>query len=60
VEYAKAALKTFWQYLREVSGENDYARYQARALAQGRSPMTPAEFYVARQQHKYSRITRCC
>ena len=60
MEYLRAALKTLWQYLREVSGENDYARYKARALADGRPPLTPAEFYVARQKHKYSRINRCC
>lgn len=60
MEYLKTALRTLWQYLREVSGENDYARYQARALADGRPLLTPAEFYVARQKHKYSRINRCC
>jgi putative selenoprotein len=52
--------RAVWQYLREVSGENDYARYRARALAQSADPMPPAEFYLSRLRHKYSRISRCC
>jgi uncharacterized short protein YbdD (DUF466 family) len=60
VEHLRAALKTLWHYLREASGENDYARHKVRALADGRPPLTPAEFYVARTKHKYSRINRCC
>lgn len=49
-----------WQYLREVSGENDYARYRARALAQGIAFMSPGEFYLAELRRKYSRMNRCC
>jgi len=50
----------FWNYLREASGENDYARYRARALAQEGSAMTEEEFYLWRVRRKYSRINRCC
>jgi len=53
-------IELVWQYLREVSGENDYARYRARALAQGIAPLSPGEFYVAQLRRKYSRINRCC
>jgi len=49
-----------WQYLRELSGENDYARYRARALGQGSRPMSPDEFYLWQLRQKYSRINRCC
>ena len=49
-----------WQYLREVSGENDYARYRTRALAQGTAPLSPGDFYLAQLARKYSRINRCC
>ncbi len=49
-----------WQYLREVCGENDYARYQARARAFGVEPLTPQAFYVSQLRHKYSRPNRCC
>jgi uncharacterized short protein YbdD (DUF466 family) len=53
-------LKTWWTYLREVSGENDYARYCAVVAAKGGNPMTRREFYDQRQQEKYSRPNRCC
>ena len=53
-------VQTLWQYLREVSGENDYARYRARALGQKVEPMSPGEFYLLKLHQKYSRISRCC
>jgi uncharacterized short protein YbdD (DUF466 family) len=53
-------LRALLKYIREVSGENDYARYQARMTAEGRSPMSKREFYDQRQQEKYSRPNRCC
>ena len=53
-------LKSFWDYLREVSGENDYARYCARMAAEGSDPVSRREFYEGRQQEKYSRPNRCC
>ncbi len=53
-------LRSMWQYLREASGENDYARYRHRALAQGDCPLSQKEFYVWRLSQKYSRINRCC
>ena len=49
-----------WQYVREVSGENDYARYRARAFRQKTDPMSPTEFYLSQLHRKYSRISRCC
>jgi uncharacterized short protein YbdD (DUF466 family) len=53
-------LRAVWSYLREVSGENDYARYRKRVSDEGRSPLTKREFYDRRQQEKYSRPNRCC
>lgn len=53
-------VQTLWQYLREASGENDYARYRSRALAENVEPMSPDEFYLLKLRHKYSRISRCC
>jgi len=53
-------LRAFWNYLREASGENDYAHYRTRISAEGRRPVTKREFYDQRQQEKYSRPTRCC
>jgi uncharacterized short protein YbdD (DUF466 family) len=53
-------LKSLWSYLREVSGENDYARYCVRMAAEGGHPLSQREFYESRQQEKYSRPNRCC
>ena len=53
-------LKSFWNFLREMSGENDYARYSARMAAEGSRPVSRREFYESRQQEKYSRPNRCC
>ena len=58
--YFVRIFRTAWSYLREVSGENDYARYRTRALAQGGSAMTAEEFYLWQLRRKYSRISRCC
>jgi hypothetical protein len=53
-------LRTLWEYLREASGEKDYARYRAHALARGLEPMSQDAFHLARWEHKYSRPSRCC
>lgn len=53
-------LKSFWNYLREASGENDYAHYCARMAAEGGEPVSRREYYASRQQEKYSRPNRCC
>ena len=52
--------RTLWAYLREVSGENDYARYQARARARGERPLSPEAFYLEKLRRNYSRPNRCC
>lgn len=53
-------LRLLWNYLREVSGENDYARYRTRMMAEGGAPLSKREFYNQRLQEKYSRPNRCC
>ncbi|HEV2232340.1 MAG TPA: CstA-like transporter-associated (seleno)protein [Terriglobia bacterium] len=53
-------LRAVWHFLRVASGEDDYARYRARALHQGVPPMTPEGFYLSELQRKYSRPNRCC
>jgi hypothetical protein len=55
-----AFLERLWDLLREVCGENDYARCRARALGCGEEPPTPEAFYLAKLQRKYSRVSRCC
>ena len=56
----KQVVQVVWEYLREVSGENDYARYRTRAISLGAEPMTPQRFYLFRLQEKYARPCRCC
>ncbi len=58
--HLQKVVRIFWEYLREACGENDYARYRTRVLAQQGRPMTLKAFYLWQQQHKYSRTTRCC
>jgi hypothetical protein len=53
-------IRTVWQYLREVSGEEDYPRYLARVMSRGEVPQAPDAFYLERLREKYSRINRCC
>ncbi len=53
-------IRTAWQYFREVSGEDDYARYRARVIAQGGVPLAPDAFYLCQLRRKYSRLSRCC
>ena len=63
IKLATAIKKTpqnLWNYLREVSGEEDYARYRMEAIARGENVMTPRKFYQQQQQRKYSRPNRCC
>lgn len=50
----------FWNYLRDVSGENDYSRHCAHELARGNRPLSPQAFYLCKIHHQYSRISRCC
>ena len=53
-------IRAAWQYLREISGEEDYPRYRAKVIAQGAAPLAPDAFYLVRLREKYSRINRCC
>jgi len=60
MSFAVNLLKTFWNYLQEVSGENDYAHYCARKAAEGGDPVSRREYYERLQEVKYSRPNRCC
>jgi uncharacterized short protein YbdD (DUF466 family) len=53
-------LRTLWECLREVAGENDYLRYRNNAVKRGEEPLTPQEFYLRQLQRRYSRINHCC
>jgi Selenoprotein, putative len=51
---------TVWNYLREVSGENDYARYCVGVRKLGGQPVSARAFYIEQLECKNSRPTRCC
>ncbi len=53
-------LGRLWDYLCEVSGENDYARYCARTKLLGGTPISARTFYLEQLERKNSRPTRCC
>jgi hypothetical protein len=53
-------LHRFWEYLREVAGENDYLRYRNHTVARGEEPLSPQEFYLQQLQRRYSRVSHCC
>lgn len=52
--------RLLWKYLKEISGDNDHARYLAGANEDGTPVMTAEQFYLWQLRQKYSRINRCC
>jgi uncharacterized short protein YbdD (DUF466 family) len=49
-------LRSIWDYLKEISGENAYDRYLAvhAATHPGKAAMSRGEFYRWRQDEKYA------
>jgi hypothetical protein len=54
------ALRSIWEYVREVFGENAYPRYCDYVLSHGGEPMTPRQFYLWHEERKHSCPNRCC
>ncbi len=50
------SIKSFWWYLKEISGENAYDRYleKHRTTHPEKEPLGRGEFYRWRQDEKYS------
>jgi uncharacterized short protein YbdD (DUF466 family) len=55
-------IRNFWDYLRQVSGDDAYERYLAhRQIAHaGEAPLTRPQFFKQRQEEKWGRVSRCC
>ena len=55
-------LRSFWCYLRQVTGDDAYERYiEHRKLAHaGEAPLTRRQFFTKRQNEKWSKVSRCC
>ena len=51
-----------WRFLRQVSGDDAYDRYLAHMsrLHPGQPVIARGAYFRARQEQKWSRISRCC
>lgn len=61
MEWMRRSLVALWWWLREVSEDAAYERYQRHlgdTVAGAR--MSPRQFYLDRLASKYSRPCRCC
>lgn len=56
----REAADALWQWLRGASGEHAYECYARHAVRHGERLLSPQEFYLQSQQHKYRRPSRCC
>ena len=58
----KQAIKTVWECVRTVSGDNAYERYLShqRQAHQGTPLLSRREFYAQMTDQKWSGISRCC
>ncbi len=56
----REVIQALWKFLEGATGENAYARYQEDAVERGEPVLTPAAFYAANVEKKYSGIGRCC
>ena len=58
----KQAIKTVWECVRTVSGDNAYERYLSHHAQahRGTPPLSRREFYTQMTDQKWSGISRCC
>jgi uncharacterized short protein YbdD (DUF466 family) len=58
----KKAVKTVWECVRTVTGDNAYDRYlqHHEQTHPGTPPLTRREFYDESMDMKWSGINRCC
>lgn len=58
----KNLLRTLWQGVRQLSGDDAYERYLAHhtAALPGVSPLPRGAWYAHHQQQKWAGIKRCC
>ena len=55
-------LRNFWDYLRQVSGDDAYERYLVHRQQEHASetPLTRQQFFKKRQEEKWGKVSRCC
>ena len=57
--FSSFVFSAFWGWLREVSGDDAYERYEA-ARGELEPRLTPGEFYHQRMERKFTGPCRCC
>jgi uncharacterized short protein YbdD (DUF466 family) len=60
--WIKRLAVNLWLGIREWCGDSAYERYVQAQKTKSEKPglLTPAQFYVERVDHRYSRPNRCC
>lgn len=57
-------LRSVWQWLRRLSGDDAYERYlahwQEQHAVEGGMPLSRQAFFTAEQERKWSGVKRCC
>jgi len=57
---AGTILRSAWEYLRAVMGDQAYERYQELARRNGEKVLSAEEFYLDSLKRRYSTVSRCC
>jgi uncharacterized short protein YbdD (DUF466 family) len=55
-------LRTIWNFIRELSGDDAYERYLARHNATHPEipPLSRSQFFVREEERRWGGINRCC
>ena len=53
-------LRSVWNYVRAVMGDQAYERYLEVARRDGVKPLSAEDFYVESLERRYSKVSRCC
>lgn len=53
-------LRSVWNYVRAVMGDQAYERYLEVARREGVKPLSAEDFYVESLERRYSKVSRCC
>lgn len=58
----RQVVKTVWECVRTVSGDNAYERYLTHHVQahQGIPPLSRREFFAQMTDRKWSGVNRCC
>jgi uncharacterized short protein YbdD (DUF466 family) len=57
---ALTSLRSVWEFVRAVMGDQAYERYLDSTRRAGTEPLSPKEFYLDSIKRRYSTVSRCC